>query len=88
MHVPEGWVATQSPIPIALMGVHVDVSTEELSAFNLYVEDSFKDDFFDIEELQSLVSAGESSASSISSVSTLSCPAGCVYTWTTVSSAS
>lgn len=55
---------------------------------DLYVEADLLADQVRLEELDSLVSAGSSTASTYSSVSTLSCPGGCVYSMTTVSSAS
>ena len=61
---------------------------EQESLCDLYVEATLSIDQFQLEELESLVSAGSSTASSISSVSTLSCPGGCVSSYTTVSSAS
>ncbi|RRD47618.1 thiocillin family RiPP [Arachnia propionica] len=62
--------------------------SENSSLFDLYVEADALLEQVQVEELDSLVSAGSSTASSISSVSTLSCPGGCVYSYTTVSSAS
>ncbi|WP_123826253.1 thiocillin family RiPP [Propionibacterium acidifaciens] len=58
------------------------------SLCDLYIETDALFEQVQLEELDSLVSAGSSSASSLSSVSTLSCPGGCVYSYTTVSSAS
>lgn len=58
------------------------------SLCDLYIESDLPAAQVQLEELDALVSAGSSTASTISSVSTLSCPGGCVYSYTTVSSAS
>lgn len=60
-----------------------------MKEIDLYIEDwSAAAESLSVEPLPAGVNAGSSTVGTVSSVSTLSCPAGCVYSYTTASSAS
>lgn len=58
------------------------------SLCDLYIEPNLLLEHSTVEELDSLLSAGGSTVGSVSSISTASCPGGCIYSYTTVSSKS
>lgn len=60
-----------------------------MNGMDLYVEDwGDLTDQLSVEPMPELANAAGSTVGTLSSASTLSCPGGCVYTYTTASSAS
>lgn len=55
---------------------------------DLYAEEQSVEPLFSLSELDPQIMSGKSTVGTISTGSTMSCPGGCVYTWTTASSRS